>query len=306
MKKKRIIIRVISILLSVILSFALGASIVSLTVLSVGRAYLTSAEFNSTIDNTDLGSMKFIHNGEKITLEKYVKDYVAENIEEQITDNPLSNLTNIFNPLVDSITDFAVDQVLSSDFVNETVKNEVHSIFDYFLYSDVKEAKQRIKDGVTLEENYKLDPNNAPTFEEKVSAEVKMAVFKYIEEESGISTDYIIILLSEETITTLKILSAVFLVLLAGVSITEFPSIFVYIKFVLLGYTLTLQYIAKDFTEYFKGNEDLISHQLMKPIIDSFGPYGDRAFTLSLVFTAISTILFIAIFIIKRKKKSVR
>ena len=306
MTKKRIIIRVISILLSVILSFALGASIVSLTVLSVGRAYLTSAEFNSTIDNTDLGSMKFIHDGEKVTLEKYVKDYVAENIEEQINDNPLSNLTNIFNPLVDSITDFAVDQALSSDFVNETVKNEVHSIFDYFLYSDVKEAKQRIKDGITLEENYKLDPNNAPTFEEKVSAEVKMAVFKYIEEESGVSTDYIIMLMSEETITTLKILSAVFLILLAGVSIVEFPSIFVYIKFVLLGYSLTLQYIAKDFTEYFKGNEDLISHQLLKPIIDSFGLYADRAFTLSLVFTAISTILFIAIFIIKRKKKSVR
>lgn len=304
MTKKRIIIRIISIILSVILSFALGASIVSLTILSVGRAYLTSAEFNTTIDNTDLSSLKFTYNGEKVTLEKYVKDYVSENIEEQIKDNPLSNFTNIFNPLVDSVTDFAVDQALSSDFVNNTVKKEVHSILDYFLYGDVKEAKQRIKDGITLEENYKLDPDNAPTFEEKVSAEVKMAVLKHIEEESGISTDYIIILMSEETISTLKIFSVVFLVLLAGVSIPEFPSVFVYLKFVLLGYNLSLQYIAKDFTEYFKGNEDLISHQLLRPIFDSFGPYGDRAFTLSLVFTAISTILFIAIFIIKRKKKS--
>ena len=306
MKKKRIIISVISHTLSVVLSFLLGASLVSLTVLSVSRDYLTSAEFNSTIDNTDISSLKFVYDGEKVTLESYVKDYVAENIEEQITDNPLSNFTNIFNPLVDSITDFAVDQALSSDFVNNTVKKEVHSILDYFLYGDVKEAKQRIKDGVTLEGNYKLDPNNAPTFEEKVSAEVKLAVLKHIEEESGISTDYIIILMSEETISTLKILSAVFLILLAGVSITEFPSIFVYLKFVLLGYNITLQIIAKDFAEYFTGNEDLISHQMLKPIIDSFAPYGDRAFTLSLVFTAISTILFIAIFIIKRKKKSSR
>lgn len=303
MKKKRLIISIISTVLSVILSFALGASLVSLTVLSLSRDYLTSDEFNSAIDNTDLATLKFIHNGEKITLEKYVKDYVAENIEEQIKDNPLSDFTNILNPFVDSVTDFAVDKALSSDFVNDVVKNEVHSIFDYFLYSDVKEAKQRIKDGVSLEENYRLDPNNAPTFEEKVSAEVKMAVFKYIEEESGISTDYIILLLSEETITALKVISVILLILLAGASITEFPSVFVYLKFILLGYNITLHVIAKDFTEHFTGNEDLISHQILKPIIDSFQGYGDRAFTLSIVFTVISTILFIMMFIIKWKKK---
>ena len=117
MKKKRLIISVISTVLSVILSFALGASLVSLTVLSQSRDYLTSDEFNSAIDNTDLATLKFIHNGEKITLEKYVKDYVAENIEEQIKDYPLSDFTNILTPFVDSVTDLAVDKVLSSDVV---------------------------------------------------------------------------------------------------------------------------------------------------------------------------------------------
>ena len=133
-----------------ILSIALALSLVTTTLIGVGRDYFTSEQFDSAIDNTDLATMKFVYNGEKITLEKFVKDYVTEKIEDYIKNNPLSNFTNLLFPLADSITDFAVDKALSSEFINTTVKTEVHSIIDYFLYSDAQEAKERIKNGVTL------------------------------------------------------------------------------------------------------------------------------------------------------------
>jgi hypothetical protein len=193
MKSKKTI-KIISIILSVVLSVALSLSLVATTLISVGRDYFTSQEFDYMVDSTDLATMKFVYNGEKITLEKFVKKYVTEKIEDHIKNNPLSNYTDFLFPIFDSITDFTVDKALSSEFINTTVKGEVHSIIDYFLYSDVDEANERIKNGITLENNVALNPENATTYEDRIKAEVKLAVFKYIEEESGKSCDEIIVL----------------------------------------------------------------------------------------------------------------
>ena len=302
--KKKTKKRVISIVISVVLSVALCYGLISLTVLSVTREYLISDEFNFTIENTDLATLNFVYNGEKITLEKYVKDYVTENIEKHIRDNPLSNYTNIFYPFADSITDFVVDKALSSDFVNSTVKNQVRSIFEYLLNSDVKEAKQRIKDGVTLDENYKLDPKNAPTFEERVSAEVKLAVFKHIEEESGMTTDEIIVLLSQETISKLKMICVLLFIVLFALSIPEFPSILAYISFIFFGYKAGLYFMVNDFKENFVGNEDLISHQLLKPLTDNFVSYADHAQSLAIICLLLFIVLFVVIHYMTKKKEN--
>ncbi len=307
MKKNRTLTRIISIVLSVVLSIALCFSLIGLTITSVTRSYFTSDTFKTTIENTDLATLTFYADDEKVTLDQYVKNYVTENIEKAVDDSAVGQFTDFLDPflepIIDPVTDYVVDKVLSSEFVNKTVKTEVISMFDYILYSDVEEAKERIKEEITLEENYRLDPNNAPTFEEKVSAEVKIAVFKYIEKESGLTIDQLIVLLSEDTITTFKGLSILFAVLLILVAIPEFPSIFVYLKFVLLGYNLIVNSFISGFQERFAGKEDLISHQLLKPVMDLFVPYSDNAFKLSIVFMVISWVLYIAFFIIKRKKK---
>ncbi len=307
MKKNKTLIRIISIVLSVVLSFALCFSLIGLTITGVSRSYFTSETFKSTIENTDLATLTFYADDEKVTLDQYVKNYVTENIEKVVDDSAVGKFTDFLDPflepIIDPVTDYVVDKVLSSEFVNKTVKTEVNSMFDYILYSDVEEAKERIKDEVALEENYRLDPNNAPTFEEKVSAEVKIAVFKYIEKESGLTIDQLIVLLSEDTITTFKVLSILFAVLLILVAIPEFPSIFVYLKFVFLGYNLIVNSFISGFQERFAGKEDLISHQLLKPVMDLFAPYSDNAFKLSIAFMVISLAFYIAFFIIQRKKK---
>lgn len=301
--KKRKILKVISAVLSVALSIALALCLVTTTLLSVGRDYLTSQEFNSMIDSTDLATMKFTYNGEKITLEKFVKDYVTEKIEDYIRNNPLSNYTNFLFPLFDSITDFTVDKALSSEYINTTVKGEVHSIIDYFLHSNVNEAKERIENGITLENNVALNPDNAPTYEERIKAEVKIAVFKYIEEETGKSCDEIIVLLSEKNISNLKTISLVLFALLLIVSIPTFPSTFLFLDFVFIGFKGQIYSCIVDFKEHFAGNEDLISYELIKPLTDAYTPYADRAYNIGMIFSALYVVSLIIMYVIKKKKQ---
>ncbi|MBQ4644693.1 MAG: hypothetical protein IJB72_02925 [Clostridia bacterium] len=301
--KKRKILKVISAVLSVVLSVALALSLVTTTLLSVGRDYLTSQEFNSMIDSTDLATMKFTYNGEKITLEKFVKDYVTEKIEDYIKNNPLSNYTNFLFPIFDSITDFTVDKALSSEYINTTIKGEVHSIIDYFLHSNVKEAKERIKNGITLENNVALNTDNAPTYEERIKAEVKIAVFKYIEEETGKSCDEIIVLLSEKNISNLKTISLVLFALLLIASIPTFPSAFLFLDFVFIGFKGQIYSCIVDFKEHFAGNEDLISYELIKPLTDAYMPYADRAYNIGMIFSALYVVSLIIMYVIKKKKQ---
>lgn len=301
--KKRKILKVISAVLSVALSITLALCLVTTTLLSVGRDYLTSQEFNSMIDSTDLATMKFTYNGEKITLEKFVKDYVTEKIEDYIRNNPLSNYTNFLFPLFDSITDFTVDKALSSEYINTTVKGEVHSIIDYFLHSNVNEAKERIENGITLENNVALNPDNAPTYEERIKAEVKIAVFKYIEEETGKSCDEIIVLLSEKNISNLKTISLVLFALLLIVSIPTFPSTFLFLDFVFIGFKGQIYSCIVDFKEHFAGNEDLISYELIKPLTDAYTPYADRAYNIGMIFSALYVVSLIIMYVIKKKKQ---
>ena len=300
--KKPNIIKIISIILSVVLSVALSFTLVTTTLISVGRDYFASQEFDYMVDNTDLATMKFVYNGEKITLEKFVKNYVTEKIENHIQNNPLSDYTDILFPIFDSITDFTVDKALSSEFIDTTVKTEVHSIIDYFLYSNVNEAKERIENGITLENNVSLNPENATTYEERIKAEVKLAVFKYIEEESGKSCDEIIVLLSEDNISKLKTISVILFALLLIVSIPTFPSSFIFVALSMIIYKFQITSYISNFKERFAGNEDLISYEFIKPLTDIYITYGDKAQTIGLVCIAIGVASIVAMYFIRKKK----
>lgn len=301
--KTKKIIKIISAVLSVLLSVTLSLSLVTTTLISVGRDYFVSQEFDYMIDNTDLGTMEFTYNGEKITLEQYVKDYVTEKIEDHIKNNPLSNYTDLLFPIFDSITDFTVDKALSSDFIDTTVKGEVHSIIDYFLYSNVNEAKDRIENGITLENNAALNPDNATTYEDRIKAEVKIAVFKYIEEESGKSCDEIIVLLSEDNISKLKTVSFVLFALLLIASIPIFPSIFFFVSIMLFSYRMQIYSLINDLKIRFAGNEDLISFKLIKPLMDIYLQYADKAQTIGLICLVLFIASLVAVCFIKKIKK---
>ena len=136
--------KIISAVFSIIISLVLIFTSVSAILLSATREYFVSSKFNLQIQNTDLSSLTFIYNGKKITLENYVKDYVNTNIDDHILDKASPYYSDLWFPFADALTDYTVDKVFSSEYINRLVKDEFKEIINYFLHSSVDEAKQRI------------------------------------------------------------------------------------------------------------------------------------------------------------------
>ena len=304
MKKYAKPYKIVSIILSVIICICLAVSLFCATIISGAKVYLISDKFDAQIESMDLSSLKFIHNGEKITLDKYVKNYVSKEIEDYVRNNPLSDFTNLLYPFAGTITDLAVDQLLSSDYVNNVVKSQIHSIVDYFIVdADVDDAKERIEKGITLETNPEFNSDNASSFDEKVNMEVKKAVFQYIEAESGLTIDQIIILVSFETVNTLTTICSVLTLLLVLINIPYLWTDLLYFGIFANIYSAMLYVLEFKFNEKFREMSDLVSYQFLKPIMDAYIPYGEKASLYGTIFIIVSIAIIIAIKVIKNKKE---
>ena len=296
--------KIVSIILSVILSVCLAVSLFCATIISAGKAYLISDKFDAQIESMDLSSLTFIYNGEKVTLDKYVKNYVSKEIEDYVRNNPLSDFTNLLYPFAGTITDLAVDQLLSSDYVNKAVKSQVHSIVDYFIVdADVDDAKERIENGITLETNPEFNSDNASSFDDKVNIEVKKAVFQYIEAESGLTTDQIIILISFETVDTLMTICRILGILLILVNIPYLWTALICFGISANIYSAMLYVLEFKFNEKFREMSDLVSYQFLKPIMDTYIPYGEKASLYGTISIVVAVAVIIATKVIKNKKE---
>lgn len=303
MKKYAKPYKIVSIILSVIICICLAVSLFCATIISGAKVYLISDKFDAQIESMDLSSLKFIHNGEKITLDKYVKNYVSKEIEDYVRNNPLSDFTNLLYPFAGTITDLAVDQLLSSDYVNNVVKSQIHSIVDYFIVDgDVDAAKERIEKGITLETNPEFNSDNASSFDEKVNMEVKKAVFQYIEAESGLTIDQIIILVSFETVNTLTTICSVLTLLLVLINIPYLWTDLLYFGIFANIYSAMLYVLEFKFNEKFREMSDLVSYQFLKPIMDAYIPYGEKASLYGTISIVVAVAIFIIIKVINKKK----
>lgn len=304
MKKFEKPYKIISVVLSIIICICLAISLFCATTISAAKVYLTSDKFDAQIESMDLVSLKFIHNGEKITLDKYVKDYVSAEIDSYIKNNPLSDYTNFLYPFAGTITDHAVDRFLSSDYVNKVVKTQIHSIVDYFIVEgNVNEAKERIEKGITLETNPELNSDNASSYEEKVNIEVKKAVLQYIETESELTTDQIIILVSFETVDALSTISAVLAFLLVLINLPFAWRSLLYLGISANIYSFMLYVLEHKFSEKFREMNDLVSYQFLKPIMDEYLPYGEKASLYGVIGIVLFIVIIVVINIISKKKE---
>ncbi|MBR5246551.1 MAG: hypothetical protein IKV25_04180 [Clostridia bacterium] len=294
---------IISIILSCLLCIAIAFSLLGATLISGAKTYLVSDKFDAQIESMDLSSLTFVYNGEEITLERYVKDYLSSSIEGQIDSSFLGGIANLLNPFVGQITDFAVDQTLSSVEVNKVVKTQVHSIVDYLINSDVNEAKERIENGITLESNPEFNSDNATTYEEKVSIEVKKVVFQYIENESGITIDQIIIIASSETVNTLMTICRILAIILMLINIPFAWRSLLYFGAMANIYSAMLYVIVYNFNEKYKEMGHLVSYQFLKPIVDVYLPYGEKASLYGTISILVSVAIIIAIKVISDKKE---
>ena len=294
--------KLISVLLSVVISVVLTFTSVATILLSTGREYLNSSEFDTQVENTDLASLTFIHNGKKITLEDYVKDYVNTNIDDIIIDKGGKYYSDIWFPFADALTDYTVDKMFSSEYVNKLVKEEFKGILDYLLQSDVDEAKKRIKDGVTIDKNPQLDPENASKYDEKISAQVKLVVLKYIEEESGMTCDEIIVLLSEKTASAYKTASIILGIILLLLNIKNLLNLFIYLGAVFCGCSGVITYLQNSFEKHFEGMNELITYEFLKPVLNAYIPYAENGITYGIICFVIFIVLTAVLRILKKNK----
>lgn len=294
--------KLLSVIISVVISVMLVFTATATILLSTGRDYLNSSKFQTQVENADLSSLKFIYNGEKITLKDYVKDYVNSNIDNIILDKASPYYSDLWFPFADALTDFTVDKVFSSHYVNKLVKGEFKDIVDYFLHSNVDEAKQRIKDGVTIDKNPQLNPENASDYEEKISTQVKLAVLKSIEEETGISCDKIIVLFSEKTVSFFRTISIILGIILLLANIINLPNIFIWLGVVFCGCGGAISYIQNGFQKHFEGMQDLITYEFFEPVIEQYVPYMEKGFTYGIICFVIFVALTVGLKVLKKNK----
>ncbi len=295
--------KIISAVFSIIISLVLIFTSVSAILLSATREYFVSSKFNLQIQNTDLSSLTFIYNGRKITLENYVKEYVNTNIDDHILDKASPYYSGLWFPFADALTDYTVDKVFSSEYINRLVKDEFKEIVNYFLHSSVDEAKQRIEDGITLELNPQLNPDNAKDYEEKISLSVKLAVLQSIEEETGTSCDKIIVILSEKTASLFRTISIILGVILLLLNIKNLLNIFIYLGIVFCGCGGVITYLQNSFEAHFEGMRDLITYEFLQPVVNEYTQYAENGITYGIICIVIFVALTVAFRVIKKNKQ---
>lgn len=276
MDKKTIslIIKILKITTSVVLCVTATVSMLGATLISVARDYLESEEFHNQIDSTDLGTVKFLVNNEKVTVNDYARELIADYLKDKM-------------PSYFPFQNYAVDAVISSQAISTAVKNEVYNLVDYFLNSNVKDAEYRIENGVTIQNNEEFNIDNAKTVEEAISIYARKFVLQSIENVSGMSTDKLIILISEQTVSKLITLAVILLVILVAINITTIFNLLLYGGFVGVLYGAVIKIAQNKFDQWNAGMEDLVGYVFLKPLADAYSPNATTGFIVGIILIAL-------------------
>ncbi len=256
-KTVSLILKILKIVISVILCITATVSMLGATLISVARDYLQTEEFHNQIDSTDLGTVKFMVNGKKVTVNEYARDLIADYLKDKM-------------PSYFPFGNYAVDAVVSSQAINTAVKTEVYNLVDYFLNTSVEDAEYRIENNITIQNNEELNVENAKTIEEAISIYARKFVLQSIENVSGMSTDKLIILISEETVSKLITLAVVLIVILIVINITTIFNLLLYGGTIGLLYGIVIKVAQGKFDEWNAGLEDLVGYVFLKPLADAY------------------------------------
>ncbi len=251
------IFNIFKIVISLILVVCATISMLGATLINVGRDYINSEEFKNQVNTTDLSDVKFIVKSEKTTVGDYMKDSAREYIESK-------------SKYFFSFAQTAVDQILSSEFVNRVVKNEVLYLVDFFINSDSEEAQNRLDNNIPIDTVLELDPKNAKSVEDAVRIFMRSFVVSSLEKTSQMSSDKFIVFLSQDTVTKLIILSIVLLVALIAINYKSVLNILLYSGFSSLLCGIIIKVAQNKFDEMNLGNEDLVGYVFLKPLADAY------------------------------------
>ena len=256
-KTKALIINALKIFISIVLVIASAVSLLGATLISVARDYLQSKQFAEQIETTDLSTVKFMIDNQRVTVIDFARDAASDYIKDRM-------------PSFYPFGNYAVEAIVTPELVNKVIKAEVYKLADYFLNTKVEDAEYRIENNIALQDSEEFNLENAQTPEEALSIYARLMVLQTIENTAGMSTDNFIILISEQTVSRLITLAAVLLVILVVINITTIFNNLLYGGLVGLLYGIVIKVAQGKFDEWNKGLEDLVGYVFLKPLANEY------------------------------------
>lgn len=276
MDKKTVerILNILKTVISIILAVASTVSLLGATLISVARDYLQSEQFTEQIETTDLSTVKFMIDGQKVTVLDFARDAASDYIEDKM-------------PSFYPFGNYAIDAIVTPNLVNTVIKTEVYKLVDYFLNTKVEDAEYRIENNIMLQDNEEFNIENAKTTEDALSIYARLMVLQTIENTAGMSTDNFIILISEKTVSKLITLAVVLLVVLVVINITTIFNNLLYGGMVGLLYGIVIKVSQGKFDEWNKGLEDLVGYVFLKPLADAYSHNATTGIIVGVILVAL-------------------
>ena len=276
MDKKTVkrILNILKTVISIILAVASTVSLLGATLISVARDYLQSEQFTEQIETTDLSTVKFMIDGQKVTVLDFARDAASDYIEDKM-------------PSFYPFGNYAIDAIVTPNLVNTVIKTEVYKLVDYFLNTKVEDAEYRIENNIMLQDNEEFNIENAKTTEDALSIYARLMVLQTIENTAGMSTDNFIILISEKTVSKLITLAVFLLVVLVVINITTIFNNLLYGGLVGLLYGVVIKVSQGKFDEWNKGLEDLVGYVFLKPLADAYSPNATTGIIVGVILIAL-------------------
>lgn len=283
----KVLLKIISVFLTLVFLFStLGA--VAITGV---RHFFGDGKFESMVSETDLNEVKFTSNGKTYTASDYVYEAVTE-IMPSAVKNYSSMLASLFGGTVNN----AIKEIISSDTVDAIVKTTMMECVDYYLNSDAKAAKARLKSDTRVVDNAKVY-ENVKTPEEAIRIYVRSFIINTVENTSGISSDRIIVLLSKNTANlfiAIAVISAIVLIICNLGCLFDLLLHFGGASFV---FGVIVKVLQSKF-ESSQTDKTLIGYQMLKPLVDSFSPNAIAG----IIFGILLIAAFFALFILYKSK----
>ncbi len=290
-KTKNTLIKIGLKVLSVALTVVFVVSCLGATLISGVRHFFKGGQFETMVSEMKLEEVKFTANGVTYTANDFIYDAVTK-----ILPNYLKGQLGLFNQIFGNAVNQAVEEIITSDSVNKAVKDTMMDCVDYYLESDAKQAKERQKENKTVI-NTAEDYSSVSTPEEAVKVYVRSFVIRTIENSSGLTSDQIIVLLSNNTKSKCIAVAVISAILLIVCNLSSVFDIILYFGLGSVASGIVIKTLQSKF-ENAQADKSLIGYQMLKPLIDSFTPNAIAG----IVIGVILILAFVGIFLMYRSK----
>lgn len=290
-KTNSLALKVLLKIISVILALVFLLSTLGAVAITGVRHFFGDGEFRSLVNETDLNEVKFTSNGKTYTASDYIYEAVAE-----VMPSSVMNYSNILNSLFGNKANLMLKDLISSDTVNSIVKSTMMDCVDYYLNSDVKSAKERLKSEKQVVDNAKAY-ENVKTVDGAIRVYVRSFIINSIENTSGISSDQIIVLLSKDTANKFIAAAVISAVLLIICNLGCVFDLLLHFGGASFAFGVVIKVLQSKF-ENAQEDKTLIGYQMLKPLVDSFSPNAAAG----IIFGILLIASFFALFILYKSK----